>query len=170
MQTLLINSGIAVFTESNKKVIKGDFSKIRVSYGVDWFDIKGTIYTENEQFDVADLIDLKDRVSSWAEVNGKIFFIPETLNSVLKSSNKSKNGLKIDKSQFVSAIDIAYETTNHGIDGLEQLECYEFINFKIENYILSKLRDYQKTGVKWLLSLNNNGFGGCLADDMGLGK
>jgi superfamily II DNA or RNA helicase len=32
------------------------------------------------------------------------------------------------------------------------------------------LRDYQKTGYRWLRSLRRYGFGGILADDMGLGK
>lgn len=32
------------------------------------------------------------------------------------------------------------------------------------------LREYQKTGVKWLCRLKQCGFGGILADDMGLGK
>ena len=32
------------------------------------------------------------------------------------------------------------------------------------------LRDYQKTGWRWLLTLTRYGFGGILADDMGLGK
>lgn len=32
------------------------------------------------------------------------------------------------------------------------------------------LRDYQKTGFKWLKTLSYYGFGGILADDMGLGK
>ena len=32
------------------------------------------------------------------------------------------------------------------------------------------LREYQKTGFKWLKSLARHGFGGILADDMGLGK
>ena len=32
------------------------------------------------------------------------------------------------------------------------------------------LRDYQKTGYKWLTCLDRYGFGGILADDMGLGK
>jgi SNF2 family DNA or RNA helicase len=36
--------------------------------------------------------------------------------------------------------------------------------------IQGKLRNYQKTGFKWLKSLASYGFGGILADDMGLGK
>jgi superfamily II DNA or RNA helicase len=33
-----------------------------------------------------------------------------------------------------------------------------------------KLREYQKTGYSWLLSMRSYGLHGCLADDMGLGK
>lgn len=36
--------------------------------------------------------------------------------------------------------------------------------------INGKLREYQKTGFKWLKALALNGLGGILADDMGLGK
>jgi SNF2 family DNA or RNA helicase len=32
------------------------------------------------------------------------------------------------------------------------------------------LRDYQLTGVKWMISLYKNGLNGILADQMGLGK
>src|SRR4051794_33906157 len=32
------------------------------------------------------------------------------------------------------------------------------------------LRDYQLTGVEWLVSLYDNGLNGILADEMGLGK
>jgi len=51
---------------------------------------------------------------------------------------------------------------------------------KMQNYNQSKiripkaqkdiLRNYQKTGYKWLKNLSELGFGGILADDMGLGK
>ncbi|QDR80173.1 Bacterial SNF2 helicase associated [Sporomusa termitida] len=44
------------------------------------------------------------------------------------------------------------------------------IEYPIPPGIQGKLRDYQKTGFKWLKSLANYGLGGILADDMGLGK
>lgn len=44
------------------------------------------------------------------------------------------------------------------------------MEFAIPDGIQGKLRDYQKTGFKWLKSLSYYGFGGILADDMGLGK
>jgi len=44
------------------------------------------------------------------------------------------------------------------------------IEYIVPDGIQGKLRDYQKTGFKWLKSLANYGLGGILADDMGLGK
>ncbi|TGE39043.1 helicase [Desulfosporosinus fructosivorans] len=42
--------------------------------------------------------------------------------------------------------------------------------FEIPAELQSVLRDYQKTGFKWLKTLASYGLGGILADDMGLGK
>ena len=43
-------------------------------------------------------------------------------------------------------------------------------NIKIEKNFEKVLRDYQKTGYKWLKVLESYNLGGILADDMGLGK
>lgn len=44
------------------------------------------------------------------------------------------------------------------------------VEYTLPAGIQGQLRDYQKTGYKWLKSLASYGFGGILADDMGLGK
>ncbi|WP_078592472.1 SNF2 helicase associated domain-containing protein [Evansella clarkii] len=44
------------------------------------------------------------------------------------------------------------------------------VEVNIPDELESVLRDYQKTGFKWLSTLSYYGFGGILADDMGLGK
>ena len=43
-------------------------------------------------------------------------------------------------------------------------------DFEVPAGLKPVLRDYQKTGFKWLKTLASYGFGGILADDMGLGK
>lgn len=44
-------------------------------------------------------------------------------------------------------------------------------SFKIDLPVVhAKLRDYQKSGIRWFSMLDSYGFGGVLADDMGLGK
>lgn len=44
------------------------------------------------------------------------------------------------------------------------------MEFEIPPEVRGVLRDYQKTGFKWLKTLAHYGMGGILADDMGLGK
>lgn len=46
----------------------------------------------------------------------------------------------------------------------------EDTDFTLPPHLEPVLRDYQKTGFKWLKTLASYGFGGILADDMGLGK
>ncbi len=54
------------------------------------------------------------------------------------------------------------------INGLDKENCeYDVV---IPSNLKNTLRNYQKTGYKWLKTLDNYGFGGILADDMGLGK
>ncbi|WP_102275346.1 DEAD/DEAH box helicase [Cytobacillus massiliigabonensis] len=53
---------------------------------------------------------------------------------------------------------------------LETLSNPGSLDFIIPARLESKLRDYQKTGFKWMKALAKYGFGGILADDMGLGK
>lgn len=44
------------------------------------------------------------------------------------------------------------------------------MDFSVPPALTNTLRDYQKTGFKWLRTLSSYSFGGILADDMGLGK
>ena len=44
------------------------------------------------------------------------------------------------------------------------------IEYKLPKGLNAELRDYQKSGFKWIKSLSSYGFGGILADEMGLGK
>lgn len=44
------------------------------------------------------------------------------------------------------------------------------MEWPIPEHLTGILRDYQKTGFKWLKTLSHYGLGGILADDMGLGK
>lgn len=46
----------------------------------------------------------------------------------------------------------------------------EELEYQVPEGILGTLREYQKTGFRWLKSLAYYGMGGILADDMGLGK
>ncbi|WP_071394574.1 DEAD/DEAH box helicase [Bacillus tuaregi] len=53
---------------------------------------------------------------------------------------------------------------------LENIEHPERLTFKVPEKLDSIMREYQKHGYKWMKLLSQYGFGGILADSMGLGK
>lgn len=53
---------------------------------------------------------------------------------------------------------------------VNSIKNFNDIDLKIPKPLNNLLREYQKTGFKWLKTLFSFGFGGILADDMGLGK
>ena len=88
----------------------------------------------------------------------------------MSAIEKDVNNLRISKEDILSALEIADFFGEKNIDAFDQLSDYQDIDLHLSEFLDKTLRDYQKTGVRWLLSLRKNGFGGCLADDMGLGK
>lgn len=104
--------------------------------------------------------------------DGSIFIIPETwfsefypfakridddnvfsLHATQLQLLKGNNLIKPDKTIFESLSKMEVDTA-----------------LELPKGLTAKLRDYQKTGFRWLYQLTQNGFGACLADDMGLGK
>lgn len=53
---------------------------------------------------------------------------------------------------------------------LSELEGAENADIKVPDSLAGIMRNYQKTGYRWLKTLSANDFGAILADDMGLGK
>lgn len=53
---------------------------------------------------------------------------------------------------------------------LQQLYSQDPPAIRLPKHLKGELRPYQHQGVSWLVHLRHIGFGGCLADDMGLGK
>ena len=166
----IISDGINVFIDKKTQIAKGDFSNIQVSYGIDWFDVKGTVEIDGQEVNVSDLFDFRRRKDNLVEFNGKVFALPDSLGTAIKTADKVDDGIRIGKKGIVSAVEIAFDTNGGTINGIDNLIDYSNTAMSIDRKLLSILREYQVTGVRWLLSLHQNGFGGCLADDMGLGK
>ena len=53
---------------------------------------------------------------------------------------------------------------------IRNIKDVEDSDYEIPEHLRTVLRNYQKTGYRWLRTLESMGFGGILADDMGLGK
>jgi SNF2 family DNA or RNA helicase len=53
---------------------------------------------------------------------------------------------------------------------IRKLKSVRDSDYEVPAQMSGILRDYQKTGYRWLMTITDLGFGGILADDMGLGK
>lgn len=164
----LKNCGIRVYTNRGIPIATVNYSNVNVSYGIDWFDIKGDALIDESKVDIAELIDLKSKKNNWVELSGKYIHITDKL--INENIKLDKGCAKIEKKDFISAMYFSQTLNGKNIRNIDSFISFNSIRLDIDENILSILRPYQIVGVKWLLSLKQNGFGGCLSDDMGLGK
>ncbi len=167
----LEQSGVMLYTNSRKRINIGNFSNVSISYGIDWFDLKGDIKAGDNKFDLSKLVDFSKAKEDWIEYNGQVVFAPPGLKELGKNRfKKSGDSLKLSTNDILSAMEVIdYFGSNAALD-FRELTSYQDICLRLPSVLDSVLRNYQRVGIKWLLSLRKNGFGGCLADDMGLGK
>ncbi len=66
--------------------------------------------------------------------------------------------------------DVTYERDNQFKLLLRNFKGVEDSDYEVPKVIKATLRNYQKSGYRWLRTIDEYGFGGILADDMGLGK
>lgn len=92
-----------------------------------------------------------------ADIENKIIELPRHRAMYIDSLTREDSDFTIERSS-------AFKKMVQDIREPQDMEV------SIPTGIQGKLRDYQKTGFKWLTSLASYGFGGILADDMGLGK
>ncbi|WP_146005349.1 DEAD/DEAH box helicase [Haloimpatiens massiliensis] len=79
------------------------------------------------------------------------------------------NALYLDQ-KFKDNEIVEVEKNNKFRETINNIKEVHESDFKAPSHIQNILRDYQKTGLKWLKTLAHYGFGGILADEMGLGK
>ncbi|MBQ6786386.1 MAG: DEAD/DEAH box helicase [Lachnospiraceae bacterium] len=133
--------------------------------GNDWFDLKVYYKYNNETIELGKRIDLFAKKTSVMVGTDRInipFSIIENAEKIIKD----EEGLKIPKKNIWTLLRIAEE---NNID-VNHFLTYNTVEIKFDNLIEGRLFDYQRTGVRWLKWLYINKIGGCLADDMGVGK
>ena len=103
----------------------------------------------------------------WIEKFFRYFTIGEMLNEtlIIPKINFSEVSKIYDQELLDKTVkqELAfYESRFAGFESIEDIG--------VPEGIVGELREYQKHGVNWLNFLDDFNFGGCLADDMGLGK
>lgn len=162
---LLDDNDFLMEYENNKQITKG---KIRVDIkksSYDWFDLNIFYDYDDKTVELGGLIDLYSNKTT-VLVNNERVELPESIIENAEKIIRDKDGLKIPVSNLWTLLQVANENN---------VDVFDFVSYKdiemcFDKNIEYKILDYQREGAKWLKWLFENKIGGCLADDMGVGK
>jgi superfamily II DNA or RNA helicase len=176
----LITMGCSV--EADGKLIRsaGPVS-LRVTSGVDWFDLHGQVEFGDTSVPFPDILRaLKSGATTITLGDGSAGMLPEEwlrrYGPLADLGTTVDGNLRFGRAQTVllDALLASEErlTVDASFDELRsRLHAFEGIQPGSQpRGFHGTLRPYQKLGLGWLQFLRRFGFGGCLADDMGLGK
>lgn len=170
------------FVEAEGKVYRrpGKFN-IEVSSGIDWFELHADFDFDGVKASLPALLAAMRRGESLVKLDDGTFgMLPEEWLSkygLLAGLGEAKDDhLRFQKAQIgvldallasqpEASFDEAFERTR------EQLKAFQGIEpVDAPEGFIGQLRPYQNEGLGWMNFLQQFGFGGCLADCMGLGK
>jgi len=153
---------------------------IEVSSGIDWFELRGSIDYGGTSVTLPQLIRAIRKGENLIQLgDGSFGMLPEDFlakyHSLLQLGSTEEDYVKYTRTQ-AGILDVFLAEREVRADeefqrAREQLRAFDGVqpapqpaNFHGE------LRGYQCEGLGWLQFLNKVGWGGCLADDMGVGK
>ena len=176
-------------TERFRRLRLRDRARVRmdVSVGNNLMDLR----IVSDDLSRADLLELLDRSSLKKRYikleNGDYFKIDE--NETVEALRLMMNNLEATPREFVDgkmhipayralylekmseqAADLLLGRDDHFKELVKEFKTIEESDFALPPSLREILRKYQKTGYRWMRTLDSNAFGGILADDMGLGK
>ncbi|MCP5113365.1 MAG: DEAD/DEAH box helicase family protein, partial [bacterium] len=168
--------------EAEGKLVKRPSSfHIEVSSGIDWFELHGDIEYGDTVAKLPELLKALDRGDKMVRLgDGTYGMLPEEwlrrLGPLTGMGTAKDDHLRFQPNQ-VGLLDamLAERQEVNFDEGFHQAR-HELQRFDGVHPLdppagfTGKLRDYQRDGLGWMAFLRGFGFGGCLADDMGVGK
>jgi SNF2 family DNA or RNA helicase len=155
--------------------------RLEVSSGVDWFELHGEVDYGNTKARLPELLAALGRGNNMVQLDdGTYGMLPEEwLRRIgpLAGMGSPQNGhIRFSRSQaglldalLATQPEAKWDLTFARVRAeLEQFRGVE-ATAQPEGFV-GRLRDYQCEGLAWILFLQRFCFGGCLADDMGVGK
>lgn len=141
----------------------------------DWFDVYAIV--KFGEFDIP-FIRLKkyilNDIREFELPNGEIAILPEEWFARLKGFipfvKLHGNKIQLEKYHFTLLKNQLKGFDKDVLERFQNIENPENESVQIPNKLKARLRGYQEEGFRWMFHLYKNGFGGCLADHMGLGK
>ena len=168
--------------EAEGKVFRrpGEF-KMEVSSGVDWFELHGEVQYGETTARLPELLSAVRRGEQMVRlVDGTYGMLPEELlariGSLVNMGAAQEDHIRFRRSQaglldalLATQPEATFDETFARMR--DQLRSFEGVTAAEQpGGFTGKLRDYQREGLGWMQFLQRFSFGGCLADDMGVGK
>ncbi len=176
----LLRSGWHVEVEGHA-FIRPDRSRTGISSGIDWFDVNAEVDFGNMTVGLPQLLEALQNGSDLVALpDGSLGLIPAELRdqmmTMMRLGRVEEGSIRFHRAHtglldalLATAPEVQVDETFlrmreelrrfTGIEPAEQPPGFR-----------GQLRDYQKAGLAWMHFLRRFGFGGCLADDMGVGK
>jgi hypothetical protein len=176
----LVEAGWQVFAEGMSFRQPGQFS-VSVSSGVDWFELHGTAAFGEMTAQLPQLLAALRRGDSMVTLgDGSYGLLPEEwlrrLGAVAAMGEAHGDYIRFRPSQ-AGVLDALLAT----MPAVDCDEAFRRVRRELERFqtigpapqpagFRGVLREYQREGLGWMHFLRQFSFGGCLADDMGVGK
>jgi SNF2 family DNA or RNA helicase len=156
-------------------------SRWSVSSGIDWFELEGSIDFETAAANMPEILLAARRGEQYVRLgDGSIGLLPEEwlerFGQFARMGDVSDGKVRFRRNQallldamLAAQGHVNVDETFHRIR--QELESFEGIRPPEQPVgFVGTLRDYQREGLGWMDFLGRFGLGGCLADDMGVGK
>lgn len=183
VQTLL-DAGWIVEAEG-RPVRTARATSVRITTGISWFDVEGTADFDGLEATLPELMAALRAKSRYVRLgDGSIGLLPEDWMSryaLLSQMAKEKDGvLRLSRHQG-PLLDAMLAAREESGETLFADEAFLELRRKLRTFdgiraapqpegFVGQMRPYQLEGLAWLHFLDEYGLGGCLADDMGVGK
>jgi superfamily II DNA or RNA helicase len=176
----LVEAGWHIVAEG-KVFRQASRTSVSVSSGVDWFELQGTVTYGDATAQLPQLLAALKRGETMVELgDGSYGLLPEEwlrrFSPVASMGEAEKEHIRFRSGQ--AGILDALLATQPDVDCDET---FQRVRKELERFqsigpaeqpagFQGHLRDYQREGLGWMHFLRQFSFGGCLADDMGVGK
>ena len=160
---------------------KSDRTRTGVSSGIDWFDVDTQVDFGDVTVGIPQLLEALHNGSELVTLpDGSYGLIPDELRerllTMMRVGHAGPEGIRFHRAHTGLLDALLAAQPNVSVD-----ETFARVRDELARFtgiepadqppgFSGQLRDYQKSGLAWMLFLQRFGFGGCLADDMGVGK
>jgi superfamily II DNA or RNA helicase len=176
----LLPQGWSVEAEG-KLIRRPGATRVEVTSNIDWFELHATVDFDGVSAKLPDLLRALRRGETLVQLgDGSYGMLPEDwlkrLGAIPAYGEEGEESIKFRRSQVGLLDALLAEQPEIGFDeafakAREQVARFEAVRRAEQPAgFQGQLRGYQMDGLGWMHFLRQFGFGGCLADDMGVGK